>query len=66
SLMQDLIRDSDIELDIPLKPQKGYLLVIDNLNSFKLNHGLMETGYVGHQDSTFKPKTLMPRLHLSQ
>ncbi|GKC74782.1 hypothetical protein Tco_1120665 [Tanacetum coccineum] len=23
---------------------EGYLLVIDNLNSFKLNHGLMETG----------------------
>lgn len=56
SLMQDLIRDSDIEFDIPVKPRKGHLLVIENFNSFKLNHGLMEVGYVGHQDSTFKPK----------
>ena len=37
--------------------KQGHLLVIENFNSFKLNHGLMEVGYVGHQDSTFKPKT---------
>ena len=36
--------------------KQGHLLVIENFNSFKLNHGLMEVGYVGHQDSTFKPK----------
>ncbi|GJT07067.1 putative ribonuclease H-like domain-containing protein [Tanacetum coccineum] len=47
SLMQDQIRDSNIELDIPVKPQKGHLLVIKNLNSFKLNHGLMEAVYAG-------------------
>nr|GEW57826.1 hypothetical protein [Tanacetum cinerariifolium] len=39
-----------------LLPKQGHLLVMKNFNSFKLNHGLMEVGYVGHQDSTFKPK----------
>nr|XP_043620808.1 D-amino acid dehydrogenase isoform X2 [Erigeron canadensis] len=55
SLMQDLIRDLDIEFDMPVKPRKGHLLVIENFNSLKLNHGLMEVGYVGHQHFTFKP-----------
>lgn len=52
---QDLIRDSDIELDVPVKPRKGHLLVIENFNSFKLNHGLMEAGYIGHQYATLQP-----------
>ncbi|KAL4572284.1 hypothetical protein LXL04_019055 [Taraxacum kok-saghyz] len=51
SLMQELIRDSDIKLKIPVKPRKGHLLVIENFSSFKLNHGLMEVGYIGHQDT---------------
>ncbi|KAL8208701.1 hypothetical protein R6Q57_008113 [Mikania cordata] len=55
SLMQELIRDLGIEFDVPVKPRKGHLLVIENLNSFKLNHGLMELGYVGHQDATLQP-----------
>lgn len=55
SLMQELIKDLDIEFDVPVKPRKGHLLVIENFNSFKLNHGLMEVGYVGHQDATRQP-----------
>ncbi|KAD5317708.1 hypothetical protein E3N88_17654 [Mikania micrantha] len=55
SLMQELIKDLGIEFDVPVKPRKGHLLVIENFNSFKLNHGLMELGYVGHQDATLQP-----------
>ncbi|KAK1434737.1 hypothetical protein QVD17_00487 [Tagetes erecta] len=55
SLMQELIRDLDIEFDVPVKPRKGHLLVIENFSSLKLNHGLMEAGYVGHQDATLRP-----------
>ncbi|KAK9059486.1 hypothetical protein SSX86_020188 [Deinandra increscens subsp. villosa] len=57
SLMQELIKDMDIEFDVPVKPRKGHLLVIENFNSFKLNHGLMEVGYVGHQDATLQPSS---------
>ncbi|CAL5424827.1 unnamed protein product [Camellia sinensis] len=49
SLMHDLIGDSDIHLDVPVKPRKGHLLVLENLNAIKLNHGLMEVGYVDHE-----------------
>ncbi|KAI7728045.1 hypothetical protein M8C21_015000 [Ambrosia artemisiifolia] len=55
SLMQELIRDLDIAFDVPVKPRKGHLLVIENFSSFKLNHGLMEVGYVGHQKATRQP-----------
>ncbi|KAJ9548825.1 hypothetical protein OSB04_021368 [Centaurea solstitialis] len=58
SLMQDLIRDSDVGLYVPVKPRKGHLLVIENFNSFKLNHGLMEVGYIGHQDATLQPSNV--------
>ncbi|KAI3781737.1 hypothetical protein L2E82_11761 [Cichorium intybus] len=58
SLMQDLIKDSDIKLNIPVKPRKGHLLVIENFSSFKLNHGLMEVGYIGHQDAILQPNNL--------
>ncbi|KVI11553.1 uncharacterized protein LOC112506927 [Cynara cardunculus var. scolymus] len=58
SLMQDLTRDLDIELHVPVKPRKGHLLVIENFNSFKMNHGLMEVGYIGHQDATLQPSNL--------
>lgn len=36
-------------LDIPVKPRKGHLLVLENFNRLKLNHGIMELGYVDHQ-----------------
>ncbi|CAB4321438.1 unnamed protein product [Prunus armeniaca] len=48
SLMSDLLRESEIVLDIPVKPRKGHLLVLENFNSFQLNHGLMEAGYIDH------------------
>ncbi|PIN06232.1 hypothetical protein CDL12_21220 [Handroanthus impetiginosus] len=48
SLMQDLIKNSKIELDLPVKPRKGHLLVLENFKPFNLNHGLMEVGYVNH------------------
>ncbi|XP_016541734.1 glycine oxidase isoform X3 [Capsicum annuum] len=31
---------------------EGHLLVIENFKSFKLNHGIMETGYANHQSAT--------------
>lgn len=52
SLMHDLMRDSDIELDVPVKPRKGHLLLLESFNSLKLNHGIMEVGYVDHQSAT--------------
>ncbi|KAK4573532.1 hypothetical protein RGQ29_031474 [Quercus rubra] len=52
SLMHDLLRDSDILLDVPVKPRKGHLLVLENVMPLKLNHGLMEMGYVDHQTVT--------------
>ncbi|KAM3276701.1 hypothetical protein ACQJBY_044850 [Aegilops geniculata] len=36
-------------LDIPVKPRKGHLLVLENFDMLKLNHGIMELGYVDHQ-----------------
>ncbi|KAF5802781.1 putative FAD dependent oxidoreductase, FAD/NAD(P)-binding domain superfamily [Helianthus annuus] len=51
SLMQELIRDFGIEFEVPVKPRKGHLLVIENFSSFKLNHGSMEVGYLGHRDA---------------
>ncbi|XP_060203019.1 uncharacterized protein LOC132631460 isoform X2 [Lycium barbarum] len=54
SLMHDLIKQPDIELDLPIKPRKGHLLVLENFKSFKLNHGIMEAGYANHQSATLK------------
>lgn len=52
SLMHDLLRETEIVLDVPVKPRKGHLLVLENFNSLKLNHASMEAGYVGHHDLT--------------
>lgn len=49
TLMHDLMRESEILPDVPVKPRKGHLLVVENFNSFRLNHGLMEAGYVDHK-----------------
>ncbi|XP_062174768.1 uncharacterized protein LOC133879953 isoform X1 [Alnus glutinosa] len=49
SLMHELLRESEILLDVPVKPRKGHLLVLENYNALQLNHGLMEVGYVNHQ-----------------
>ncbi|KAL5861542.1 hypothetical protein ACOSQ4_002838 [Xanthoceras sorbifolium] len=55
SLVHDLFRETEIVLDVPVKPRKGHLLVLENFDSLKLNHGLMETSYVAHHDLTMKP-----------
>ncbi|XP_010524641.1 PREDICTED: uncharacterized protein LOC104802642 isoform X2 [Tarenaya hassleriana] len=52
SLMHELLKDSNISVDVPVKPRKGHLLVVENFDSFHLNHGLMEAGYVDHQSRT--------------
>lgn len=31
---------------------QGHLLVLENFNEIKLNHGLMEAGYIDHQVAT--------------
>ncbi|KAL6217837.1 hypothetical protein ACLB2K_011054 [Fragaria x ananassa] len=62
SLMHDLIRESEIVLDVPVKPRKGHLLVLENFNSFQVNHGLMEVGYVDHQTTVPHPNILSPGL----
>ncbi|KAK3031860.1 hypothetical protein RJ639_035997 [Escallonia herrerae] len=49
SVVHGLLRDSEIQVAIPVQPRKGHLLVLENLNTFQLNHGLMEVGYVDHQ-----------------
>uniref|UniRef100_A0A3N7HKF3 FAD-dependent oxidoreductase domain-containing protein 1 n=1 Tax=Populus trichocarpa TaxID=3694 RepID=A0A3N7HKF3_POPTR len=48
SLAHDLFRESDILLNVPVKPRKGHLVVLENFSSFRLDHGLMEMGYVDH------------------
>ncbi|KAH6814249.1 FAD-dependent oxidoreductase family protein [Perilla frutescens var. frutescens] len=57
SLMHDLLKDSEIELDLPVKPRKGHLLVLENFKSFQLNHGLMEMGYVNHESAALSSTT---------
>ncbi|KDP45239.1 hypothetical protein JCGZ_15104 [Jatropha curcas] len=54
SLMHDLFSDSDTAIHVPVKPRKGHLLVLENFSSLKLNHGLMEAGYVGHRAAGMK------------
>lgn len=31
---------------------QGHLLVLENFRNIRLNHGLMEVGYIGHQTTT--------------
>ncbi|XP_047326963.1 glycine oxidase [Impatiens glandulifera] len=50
-LMHNLMQDFNVMLDVPVKPRKGHLLVLENFNSLKLNHGIMEAGYVAHKDA---------------
>ncbi|XVE72661.1 hypothetical protein DITRI_Ditri11bG0056300 [Diplodiscus trichospermus] len=51
SLMHDLVRGLNVKLDVLVKPRKGHLLVLENFNSLRLNHGLMEVGYVDHENA---------------
>ena len=48
-LIHDLIRNSEVALDVPVKSRKGHLLVLENFNFLQLKHGLMEVGYTGHE-----------------
>ncbi|KAK9146139.1 hypothetical protein Sjap_006042 [Stephania japonica] len=57
SLMQKLLSESNIALNVPVKPRKGHLLVVENFDSFTLNHGMMEVGYVDHQIAPSHPST---------
>ncbi|KAL8531112.1 hypothetical protein ACS0TY_007939 [Phlomoides rotata] len=57
SLMHDLLKNSEIELELPIKPRKGHLLVLENFKPFNLNHGLMEVGYVNHESAVQSAST---------
>ncbi|GAB4841520.1 hypothetical protein Ancab_022237 [Ancistrocladus abbreviatus] len=59
-LMHDLIGESDSVVDVPVQPRKGFLLVLENFKSLRLNHGLMEAGYVNHQ--VLSPQHIMSAL----
>ncbi|XP_028752666.1 uncharacterized protein LOC114712315 isoform X1 [Neltuma alba] len=55
SVMHDLVRNWGMQLNIPVRPRKGHLLVLENFHSLQLNHGLMEAGYVDHQTASSPP-----------
>lgn len=57
SLMHELLRELDIMVDLPIKPRKGHLLVLENFSSLHLNHGLMEVGYIDCQGVTLDHNT---------
>lgn len=56
SLMKTLLQESNIQVDVPVKPRKGHLLVIENFKAMQLNHGLMEVGYINHQFTSSAPE----------
>lgn len=47
--MENLVMDSDVVLNVPVKPRKGHLLVLESFHQMQLKHGLMEVGYVDHK-----------------
>ncbi|KAG0502302.1 hypothetical protein HPP92_002374 [Vanilla planifolia] len=49
SLMQSLFAEIEVVPVVPVKPRKGHLIVLENINGIQLNHGLMEVGYIDHQ-----------------
>ncbi|CAA0833205.1 FAD-dependent oxidoreductase family protein [Striga hermonthica] len=51
SVVDNLIRDAGIKIDVPVKPRKGHLLILENFKPFNLNHGLMEAAYVSHESA---------------
>ncbi|KAK9747815.1 hypothetical protein RND81_02G015800 [Saponaria officinalis] len=55
SVMNELLKDSDILVHVPVQPRKGHLLVLENFNPLGLSHGLMEVGYVDHRHSISLP-----------
>ncbi|XP_034933319.1 uncharacterized protein [Populus alba] len=57
SLAHDLFRESNILLNVPVKPRKGHLVVLENFSAFRLDHGLMEMGYVDHLHDSLDHKS---------
>ncbi|GAB2282394.1 hypothetical protein Dimus_016939 [Dionaea muscipula] len=55
-LMHKLIEEYDTIVDVPVQPRKGFLIMLENFNSLRLNHGLMEAVYVDHQ--TISPPSI--------
>ncbi|KAL8139059.1 hypothetical protein V2J09_005060 [Rumex salicifolius] len=55
SLMHDLIGSTDV-VNVPVQPRKGCLLAVENFHALKLNHGLMEAGYIDHVSFSSAPK----------
>ncbi|XP_050205013.1 uncharacterized protein LOC126655050 [Mercurialis annua] len=54
TLMHDLFRETVSPLNVPVKPRKGHLLVLENFGALTLNHGVMEAGYVDHYGAGVK------------
>ncbi|KAJ4772396.1 D-amino acid dehydrogenase [Rhynchospora pubera] len=51
TLLPNLVKPNCV-VEIPVRPRKGHLLVLENFRNIRLNHSLMEVGYVGHQNTT--------------
>ncbi|KAF3336438.1 Hydrogen cyanide synthase subunit HcnC [Carex littledalei] len=51
SLLQNLVKPNSAP-QLPVRPRKGHLLVLENFRNIRLNHGLMEVGYIDHQTTT--------------
>ncbi|KAG1363703.1 putative glycine oxidase [Cocos nucifera] len=50
--MKSFIEKPKSGLNVPVKPRKGHLLVLEKFKKIQLNHGLMEVGYIDHQAAT--------------
>ncbi|KAJ3681134.1 hypothetical protein LUZ60_015623 [Juncus effusus] len=57
TLLPSLVKPNNAP-QIPIKPRKGHLLILEKFNKIKLNHGLMEVGYIGHQTKSVKSTDL--------
>ncbi|KAB1226724.1 D-amino acid dehydrogenase small subunit [Morella rubra] len=53
SLMDELLRESEILLHVPVRPRKGHLLMLENSDVLQLNHGLMEPSMSYHPYDIF-------------
>ncbi|CAL9763806.1 unnamed protein product [Musa acuminata subsp. burmannicoides] len=59
-LMQSLIVQPNLLPNIPVKPRKGHLLLLENFKDLQLNHGVMEVGYIDHQVFTSSARSFTP------
>lgn len=51
-LVRELTGECDIVVNVPVQPRKGLLLVLEKFSSLKLNHGVMECGYINYQKTS--------------